>query len=669
VPAVLAATVLGLPTLLRADDAPGPPPPPEVHRSVPEVVAEAVEPAEPPQDPSSFTTVIEVEDYRGEVTSTEELLSRVPGVHVRRFGGPGDPAEISIRGSTSQQVVIQLDGIRLDTAQSGSVDLSTIPLALLDRIEVSRGGGSVESGSGAIGGVVNLVTLRPGGPPRNTLVGTAGSFGTWEVSGARSGTARDTEYVLGYDWFQTEGDWTFERFDQQTGIGVVKPVPAEATRINNASESQAGLIGLGRGFGDDVHLSFRDAFYYDSRGMPGLDAGSVGEAGQRAEAHERRLRNLAGLQLEAADVAGRGVDLTVDGGYLWEGVRFQDSEEVPRLGTSVDSDDSNATATLRARADAARRIAWSDHRATLSVEGQRDTLASDVFDAQSRNALALAVQDDVGFFTRRLRILPALRWQDTEGFGGAWLPRIGLIAEPWAGLRLKGNLERAYRVPSFDELYFPDKGFIRGNPGLSSEDAVEGDLGVEVALARLGPLRDVSLQAVGFYDDITDSIVYVLVSPSLVEPENTGPATVTGAELSGSFRVFEWVGLEASYTYLDARRDGLGTPLPGRPDQELDLRLDLGPPSRAARLVVEMQAVGEIPVTDTGNTRLPSRTVWDAALSFDLARWPALRDRVGGFRHLVLTFQGTNLTNAVVRDAEFFPQPGRGFAVRVEGDF
>ena len=103
-------------------------------------------PPERPDDPTAFTRVIEVEDYAGEDKQLEDLLESTPGVFVRRFGGPGEPSEVSIRGSSGSQVVVLLDGVRLNSAQSGTVDLSTIPLDLIERIEVTRGGGAVESG-------------------------------------------------------------------------------------------------------------------------------------------------------------------------------------------------------------------------------------------------------------------------------------------------------------------------------------------------------------------------------------------------------------------------------------------------------------------------------------------------------------------------------------------
>jgi len=179
------------------------------------------------------------------VTSTADLLSRTPGVQVRRFGGEGQPAEISIRGSTPAQVVVQLDGVPLNSAQSGGVNLATLPLSLLERIEVSRGGGSVQAGSGAIGGVVNLISRRPGGERRSDASFTGGSFGTYRGSAATAGTVRELEYVFAYDGFGTDGDWKFRRPIVDIGGVVIEPDPPTATRINDAADGATLDIAAG----------------------------------------------------------------------------------------------------------------------------------------------------------------------------------------------------------------------------------------------------------------------------------------------------------------------------------------------------------------------------------------------------------------------------------------
>lgn len=642
-----------------------PPRPPLVTREVPGVVAREAQPVEQPEDPSAFTTVINVDDYRDEVTTTADLLSRTPGVQVRRFGGEGQPAEISIRGSTPAQVIVQLDGVPLNSAQSGGVNLATLPLSLLERIEVSRGGGSVQAGSAAIGGVVNLVSRRPGGQRRSDASFTGASFGTYRGSAATAGTIRDVEYVFAYDGFGTDGDWKFRRPVLDVGGVVIEPDPPTATRINNAAETQAGLFALGHDLGENAHVTLRDQIFFESRGQPGLDSGSVGAAGQRPNAHERTTRNVLGATLEGADLSPLEIDATLDLWHRYQRTRFHDPDIVPSLGTTIENEDRNDELGTRLGLERAFPLFATQHRVSLSLEGAHDTLDSDTFASQRRNAGGIVLQDDAGAFDERLRLIPALRWDRTEGFGAEWLPRIGAIATPLPWLLIKGNLERSFRVPNFDELYFPDRGYIRGNPALQPEQAVNADAGVKLTAPPIGPVHDAFVEAAWFHNDIDDSIVFLLVSPSLVEPRNTGAATVDGFELSGGFGVTEWASISANYTHLDARIDATDTPLPGRADDETNVRIEVGTPSRAVRVIAEMQITSEIPVSDSGNTILPARTVFDAAISVDLVRfawWPAQIPA----RSLLLTLEGTNLTDRTVRDAQFFPQPGRSFAMRVE---
>jgi len=448
----------------------------------------------------------------------------------------------------------------------------------------------------------------------------------------------------------------------------VQPVPRKAERINNAGERHATLVTLGRAFGEHLHLTVRDHLFYQSRGAPGLDAGGNELAGQREDAHERQLRHLALARLEAAELGGKPLGGQLELAHVWQRQRFRDPDPVDRLGRAIDVDDRNATLTLRGGLDGAWELGPLRQRLSTSLERRRDALDAPDFGDPDRTTFAWLVQDDVALLDGRVRLVPALRWERTDGFGERWIPRAGLLVEPIAGVRLRANLERAWRAPSFDELFFPDQGSLRGNPDLAPEESTDGDVGIELAWERLGFLRALHFEAVWFRRDVDDSIAWMLVGSTLVEPRNTGPATIDGWELSGSVRLFDWVELAVSHTRLDATLDATGTPLPGRADRETSARLAVGPPSGAARFVVEMQDVSEIPVTPTGNTRVPARRTWDVAAWVDLARVPKLRERVPGDA-LRLGVEVTNLTDEWVRDAQWFPQPGRTWSVRLEASW
>jgi outer membrane cobalamin receptor len=653
-------------TLLAAVPAGGAGPDPDPDRTIvretPPVVVEAVRPAELPEDPSSFATVIEVEEFAGEFKSVPDLLDETVSVQVRRFGGEGDRSEISIRGSTSSQVVILLDGIRLNTAQSGSVDLSTIPPELIERIEVQRGGGSVQAGSDAIGGVVNIVTKRPSATPQTSATVSGGSWGTWNAAFSRTQRVGDNELVLGYEGFRTDGDWEFQPIDRNISGAPVPGPSGSVERINNHSVRHSALGRIGRDLGDHFHLSAGDSFFYGDGGDPGLDAFGGANLGQSATAHRTRWRNVADVKLDAAGLGG-GWDGQLMGFYRYDRSRFVD--ETPPFGAPTDSDNRNHALGGRLRAEREAEWGASEHLGSLGFEGRRDWLvAKDAPDAD-RYTLGVWLQDDVRLFESVLRLVPGIRFDYTEGFGGEWMPRIGAVVQPLSWLRFKANYERSYRVPNFDELFF-DEQSLRGNPNLLPEDAWNADLGLELGFERLGPLEAVSLEFAVFRNDIDNSIVFQVVSPSVVQATNTGQALVRGLEVAGSVRVIEWVTLSANYTHLDTEVEATGNPLPGRPRDEANGRIEIGPPSRAYRMTFDVLYTGDIPVTSSGNSVVSARTVYDASLVVDLSWLPVLRP-LPSDQELLFSFIGRNLSDQSVRDARSFPQPGRSFTFGFSG--
>ncbi len=665
--AVLAASVAlsgAAPT--RADDGPADAPsaepaPPTL--DVPPVVTQSVRPAVRPDDPTAFTTVIHTRDYEGEGESVADLLAQTEGVQVRRFGGPGQPAEISIRGSTANQVVILLDGVRLNGAQTDAVDLSSIPVDLIERIEVSRGGGAVESGSGAVGGVVNLVSKRGAAGARSELDAELGSFGTYETSALHSRTIGDYEVSGSYSGFSTDGDWKFERPVIRSLGQEFRFDPSSTTRINDESEIQGGNFRVGRDIGEGAHVALQDNLVYTSRGVPGLDAGSGVTAGQQEHAHERETRNVASLSAETTDVAGSGVDGSLLAYHRYQRVHYADPDV--SLCGAIDTEDTTDTPGGHLALERRATLLGVGHRASIAGDLWHDRLRANDQPDRNRWTRGVVVQDELAVLDGGLRVVPAIRYDDTEGFGGRWLPRVGAIVEPGYGLTLKANYEHSYRAPSFDELYLPDRCFLRGNPNLRPEEATNADAGFELALEGAGPLDEIRAGGAWFHRDVQDSIVFVLVSQNTIAAVNTGAATVDGYEASLSFRLFEWVRISGNGTFVDATLDRTGTPLPGRARYEANARVVVGPPSGLVKLVGELLYTDRIPVTDTGGTYVPQRIVYDASLILDLAQVPALRPHLP-FRALRVSLIGRNLTNRSVRDGIFLPQPGRQLAVRVE---
>lgn len=106
-------------------------------------------------------TVIEPAKYKGEQKTLPDLLKEVPGVHIREVNGKGQYTTVTVRGSTAAQVGVFVDGVLSNLGGDSAVDISTIPIKNVERIEVYRGYIPSRFGGTFIGGVINIVTKKP----------------------------------------------------------------------------------------------------------------------------------------------------------------------------------------------------------------------------------------------------------------------------------------------------------------------------------------------------------------------------------------------------------------------------------------------------------------------------------------------------------------------------
>lgn len=154
-------------------------------------------PAIPPSQ--SNTTVITAENMEAhQDTTVQQALQRVTGVTVNEMV-PGISSYVKLNGD--DRVLILVDGQSLANAQGsgygrGSVDLASLPgIGAIDHIEVTKGSGSVRYGSGAVGGVINIVTKK-GDRRKSSLDAYTGSWGMHGYTLTDSGRAGATSWLV-----------------------------------------------------------------------------------------------------------------------------------------------------------------------------------------------------------------------------------------------------------------------------------------------------------------------------------------------------------------------------------------------------------------------------------------------------------------------------------------
>jgi iron complex outermembrane receptor protein len=187
-----------------------------------------------------------------------EVLSQIGGLVV----GNGSSEQLGLGASVDMggyganagsTTLVLLDGQRLNPIDSSPVSWESIPLGSVQRIEILRGGASVQYGNGAVGGVINIIT-QDGGATLNNVTLKAGSFGTVMSNAVLSLGAGDTALRLNANTANTDG-W------RDNSAANLYSVGAKLTRFLSGA--------------DEVHLAL-----YTSHSNAQFPGGVVGEVGQ-----------------------------------------------------------------------------------------------------------------------------------------------------------------------------------------------------------------------------------------------------------------------------------------------------------------------------------------------------------------------------------------------------
>ena len=175
-------------------------------QSLEEVIVTGTHVPQKQTDSLGNVTVITPEHIAAAGQSTiVELLQAYGNVETASNGGPGQTSSIFIRGTNSNHVLVLIDGVRINSATTGTPAIESIPIEQIDHIEIFKGSASSLYGSDAIGGVIQIFTRTGKGLPTfNAKIGM-GSYNTQTASAGFSGTSHDTSFAIHVGRNHTEG--------------------------------------------------------------------------------------------------------------------------------------------------------------------------------------------------------------------------------------------------------------------------------------------------------------------------------------------------------------------------------------------------------------------------------------------------------------------------------
>ncbi|MEI7488665.1 MAG: TonB-dependent receptor [Chryseobacterium sp.] len=455
----------------------------------------------------NITIITKAEIINSPAKSIDEILQQVPGMDIRRRGANGLQSDIGFRGSSFEQVLLLLNGIRMNDSQTGHNSMN-IPVDLddVERIEVIKGPAARRFGQNAYAGAINIITkINPG--KRVKISAEGGDYATYGLglnasignekfsnsiqanSASSEGYMHNTYYEIRNVFYQSklaikDGDIKLQAGFSEKKFGA-NGFYSSPQATEQYEETQASVVSLAH---QQTFGKFR------------LNSNVYWRRGQ-----DMFLFNRAKPEIYRNMHIGNNVGGEVNSSYQWG------------LGTTG-----------------------------IGVELRKEFLASNNLGNRNRFVSQVFFEHHFSLLDKKLNITPGVSWANYSEEGNFFYPGLDVGYNFNSNNKIYGNISKVHRVPTFTDLYYVSK-TEQGNPDLLPENAVSAEVGYQ--FQNKGFLVKIS----GFMRNSNNSIDWV--KKSLQDPiwyaQNVGKIDTKGIEIEVNHRVFDWLKYTAGYTYLD----------------------------------------------------------------------------------------------------------------------
>ena len=531
--------------------------------------------------------------------SVVELMRGIPGLYVDQLGGPGGVANIHIRGSDPEQVLVLVDGVRMNDpmlSRGGSYDLSSLDLADVERIEVIRGSGSAIYGADAMGGVINIVTRRGEGDGISASVTAEGGGQDYaRATGSIGGGSDKVRFTANASTLQDGEDKDGGSLDLKTLSGSLSFVPSDGNGVNLFARHNER----------------------ESSSFPDFSGGI-------------RLAVSRELEQRKARETTYGVDVSLRPGELLDlklGLsRYERIEDINSPGvdpfftippsvsrTEFTRDTALASGVVQLPLDTQLALGVEhldedgNNRSVLDFPFPGPLPGDYVFTRKTDSVFA----ELKSFAVRNLTMQVGIRHDSPSNLEDETSPSAGVRYDfVDTGTTLKAHYSEGFRPPSFFALGDP----LVGNPALKSETSKGYEVGVEQLLA--GGKARIGVNA--FRTDYKNLIDFDTTIFQLV---NRGQVEIDGAELDLEWLPRDNLQIAVNYTHVNSNIVNSTENLRNRPEDKAAFTVRYFPGSKW-QLAWTTLFVGEFfdSSIPTGDIKLDGYSRTDISAAYTLER-------------------------------------------------
>lgn len=557
--------------------------------NIPESVVTATRIPTAPKDIPAGVTVIDRETIEAHGYNTlTQALTDVPGLHVSPAGGPGGQASVFVRGGNSNHVLVLRDGMPINDASEANdaFNFGIDTLSDIERIEVIRGPMAALYGSGAIGGVINLISRRGSEPGVHWTGDVAGGYPALiRGSVTASGIEGPIDFALtaasqsqrGYDAIpQRESVYrgVAQGFRDRLVTLNLGYTPVEGTRLSLLLRAQSAYFGFNNLGGFDA--DFNPVPTYDNANANGQTVSLLGRVGGTTHLFGDRLESGFFVGQEQSDRRYLEPFAAMDLNKASSDSRYHAYRTDVQWNNTLHLDDFVSVPGLSASAMTFGYEYTGDQaKVRINTQGFNPD-QSGVVASMHTNAAYAGLQTTV---LSRLTLTGQIRQDWVNGDSPVTWRAGGVYDLKEIATHLKASYGTGFRTPSLFDRYGVDSSGYVGNPALKPERSDGWEAGFTSDIAAGGRSDYLTIGATYFDQRIRDLIGYVF-TPVFTEA-NINAAHVHGVETEATVHPLPWMDLHATYTLLDTKAVGQssaqGSQLARRPQNEASFDLTLRP--------------------------------------------------------------------------------------------
>lgn len=549
--------------------------------------------------------------------SVGELLNRVAGISITNQGTQAHQTAVQVRGSNSNQVLVLVNGVRVGSATLGVKNVATIPVQLIERVEIVRGPRASLWGSDAIGGVIQIFT-RDYDAGEGQIGAKLGNDNYWQTYAALGFGSEQHKYTLSAS------------AEASDGFDIIVPASDNPYGINQPDDDgyhqeSIALNGLSQ-FTDTFSVELNGQY---DQGKTEIDASFGGDENE-FENHHFMMRNHwqlshVYLQLSLANSKDSNHD--------------NQDKLVSGLGN-------NHFETKRNQASFLAQYPISDSTELLAgaewYDEEIDSNNAYSTDDRDANAFSLAARHQVNALSFEASVR-----RDEVGDIDAETTYQGAVGyQINSNLLISLNHGTGFKAPTFNDLYYP----WGGNPNLEAETAENTEI---ITKYR----DDIWSVEVSLYHTNYDNLIeWAPIDPSdpfsLWQPENIAEARIKGAEVTADLYLGDF-SHQITMSHIDAENEKTKNQLYRRPyfSSNYNVNYQLEDWDLSADIVYKGHR------TDTNNRRLSSYTLLNIAASYTLTSQVTLLAKIN------------NLTDKDYEQVSEYPGAERGFNVGIDYKF